>query len=283
MGTDLLLQSEFYQPFGKGLRYFVAPRFDLHQNNQNVFVDNQNIAQYRIAEAEVGIDIGAELGSFGEFRLGVYTGSGEARLKIGDPLIPDNNYDLGAVFAQVQIDTFDESRFPRTGMGANFRWDASRTSLGANENFDRLEVDILSAWSRGKSTLHAGVSFSSTFDVNDQLHTFTPMGGFLNLSGLNVGQISGPHTAIGRLAYYRRLGESSAGLLEVPVYIGASAEFGNAWLDRSDLDFDSLIASGSLFAAIDTFIGAIYFAAGFAEGGEQAYYLSIGSRPRAAN
>jgi len=283
LGTDLLLQSEFYQPFGKGLKYFVAPRFDLHQSSHNLFVDNQDIAQFRFAEAIIGVDVGAELGSFGEFRLGVYTGSGEERLKIGSQLIPDLNYDLGAVFAQIQIDTFDESRFPRTGMGVKLRWDASRTALGSDENFDKVEIDILSAWSRGDSTLNVGASYISTLDDNTQLHAFTPMGGFLNLSGFNVGQISGPHAAIGRLVYFQRLGESSTGLFEVPVYIGASAEFGNVWQDQSDMGFDSLIANGSIFAAIDTFIGAIYFAAGFAEGGEQAYYFSIGSRPWPTN
>ncbi|MGI9219515.1 MAG: patatin-like phospholipase family protein, partial [Woeseiaceae bacterium] len=280
LGTDLLLESEFYQPFGKGLKYFVAPRFDWHQNNQNIFVDDQNTAQLRVAETAIGVDLGAELGSYGEFRTGVYVGEGKSRIKIGDPLIPDNRYDIGGLFAQVQIDTFDQARFPRSGLGGNLRWDSSRTSLGAATNYDKLTFDILSAWSRGKNTLSAGVNYVTTFDTNDQLHEFTPMGGFLRLSGFDVGQISGPHAALGRLIYYRRLGETSNGLFDVPFYIGASAEYGNVWQDQSDIDIGDMLLNGSLFAAFDTYFGAIYFAAGFAEGGEQAFYFSIGSRPR---
>jgi NTE family protein len=280
LGTDLLFQSEFYQPFGPGLRYFVAPRIDLQQNNRNVFIDGQNTAQLRIAESEIGVDIGAELGSFGELRFGVYTGAGKARVKIGDPQIPDNRYDIGGVFGQVQVDTFDQARFPRSGLGARFRWDSSLTSLGGNANYDKLEFDIVSAWSRGKSTINAGISYTTMFETNDQPQDFTPMGGFLRLSGFDVGQISGPHSALGRLVYYRQIGESSNGLLEVPVYIGASAEYGNVWQDRSAMDIDSMLLNGSIFAALDTYFGAVYIAAGFAEGGEQAFYLSIGSRPR---
>lgn len=279
LGTDLLLESEFYQPFGDNLKYFVAPRFKLHQNNLNVFLSGQDVAQLRVAEGDLGIDLGAELGTYGEFRMGVYRGSGKFRVKIGDPLIPDFEYDQGAVFAQLQIDTFDLSRFPRRGMQARLRWDGSRTALGASENFDKMQFDILSAWSRGKSTLNAGVSYSSTFDTNDQLQDFTPMGGFLRLSGLDYGQISGPHAALGRLVYYRRLGDYAGGLLEVPVYLGASAEVGNVWQDRSDIDVGSLLVNGSLFAAFDTFFGAVYVAVGFAEGGDNAFYLSIGSPP----
>lgn len=280
LGTDLLLQSEFYQPFSRGLQIFVAPRFQLRQNNQNVFADSQNIAQLRIAEGEFGVDIGTELGNFGEFRLGAYTGQGKSRVKIGDPLVPDNRYDLGGLFAHLQIDTFDQSRFPRSGLGANLRWDSSLTGLGADESYDKLEFDVLSAWSRGQNTFNAGISYATTFDDNDLLHEFTPMGGFLRLSGFDVGQISGPHAALGRFIYYRQLGESSNGLFEVPVYLGASAEYGNVWQDRSDIDYGDMLFNGSLFAAFDTYLGAIYFAAGFAEGGETAFYFSIGSRPR---
>jgi NTE family protein len=280
LGTDLLLQSEFYQPFGSGLKYFIAPRFDIHQSNQNVFIAGQDTAQLRIAEGELGVDLGVELDSFGEFRLGAYRGNGKWRIKIGDPLIPDYRYDTGGIFALLQVDTFDQSRFPRSGFVLRLKWDMSRESLGADKNFDKLEFDILSAWSRGKSTLLAGISYATTFDVIDQLQEYTPMGGFLRLSGLNYGQISGPHAAMGRVIYYRQLGDYGGGLLEIPVYIGASAEFGNVWLNRSDIDFDSLIANGSLFAAFDTYFGAIYFAVGFAEGGERAYYLSIGTPPR---
>ena len=280
LGADLLLQSEFYQPFGDALKFFVAPRFDIHQNNQNVFVDNQNTAQQRIAESELGVDLGAELGSIGELRFGVYTGKGKSRIKTGDPSLPDNNYDIGGIFGQVQFDTFDQARFPRTGMAANVRWDISRESLGASSDYEKLGLGIASAWSHGKNTLNAGLHYATTLDDDDILHEFNPMGGFLRLSGLDRGQISGPHAAIGRLVYYRRLGESSNGLLEVPVYLGGSIEYGNVWQTRSDMDFSSLLANGSLFVAIDTFIGAIYVAAGFAEGGEQSYYLSIGSEPR---
>ena len=117
------------------------------------------------------------------------------------------------------------------------------------------------------------------FETNDQLQEHTPMGGFLRLSGLDYGQISGPHAALGKLVYYRRLGDYSGGLLEVPVYLGASAEVGNVWQDRSDIDADSLLVNGSVFAAFETLFGAIYVAVGLAEGGDRAFYLSIGSPP----
>jgi NTE family protein len=279
LGTDFLLESEFYQPFGQNLKYFVAPRFNVEQRNRNVFADGQDIAQLRVAEAEFGIDLGAELGQFGELRFGVYRGDGKLRVKIGDPAVSDIRYDLGAVFAQVEIDTFDQSRFPTSGSQAILRWDGFRKSLGASDSFEKLGFDLLSAWSRGKNILNAGVSIATTFETNDQIQEFTPMGGFLRLSGLDFGQINGPHAAIGKLVYYRLLGDNAGGLLDVPMYLGGSVELGNVWQDRSDISFDSMLVNGSVFAAFDTYFGAFYVAVGLAEGGEHAFYLSIGSTP----
>jgi NTE family protein len=280
LGTDLGLQSEFYQPFGSGLKYFLAPRVDFHQNNLNVYQDKQSVAQLRVAETEIGFDLGAELGNYGEFRVGAYTGNGEARIKVGDPQYPDSEFDTGAMFAQLLVDTFDDPRFPREGINASIRWDKSSQSLGAEQSYDVFQADALSAWSRGKSTLQFGLSYSTTFDTDDQVQEFMPLGGFLRLSGLEHGRIGGPHTAMGRLIYYRLVSDYTGGLFEIPVYLGGSLEAGNAWQTRSDMSFDSMIVNGSLFAAFDTYIGAIYLAAGFAEGGEQAYYLSIGTSPR---
>jgi NTE family protein len=280
LGTDLSLFSEYYQPFGAGLNYFVAPHIDLRQSNQNVFINQQSTAQLRVASSEVGFDFGKELGSVGEIRLGIYSGRGESRIKIGDPAIPDNEFDTGGVFAGLQTDTFDDSRFPRTGSRASLRWDMSRQSLGADRNFETLEADYLSAWSRGRSTLQLGLSYATTFDANDLPQEYFPMGGFLRLSGLERGRISGPHAALGRLIYYRLVSDYTGSLFEVPVYLGGSVEVGGVWQSRSEISFDSSLANGSLFAAFDAYFGAIYIAAGFAEGGERTYYLLIGSPMR---
>ena len=85
--------------------------------------------------------------------------------------------------------------------------------------------------------------------------------------------------ALGRFVFYRRVGEPS-GLLDTPLYLGMSAEAGNVWQNRSEMDFDSLQLNGSVFAGFDTFIGPVYGAAGFAESGQSNFYLFVGGSPR---
>ncbi len=106
------------------------------------------------------------------------------------------------------------------------------------------------------------------------------MGGFLRLSGLERGQISGPHAALGKLVFYRRVSPPPQGLLYMPMYLGASFEAGNVWQSRSEMSFDSMRANGSLFVGFDTYIGPVFLAAGLAEGGDSNVYLFIGSSPK---
>ena len=280
IGTDPLLFSEFHQPFGYDASLFVAPHVEFRQSNINAYVSDEAVARLRLSRAEAGIDFGVEVGSWGEFRSGAYSGAGTARVKVGDPAFPNISFDTGGVFAQFRIDTLDNAQFPRSGVRADFRWKESMPSLGADDGFSTIEADIASTWSRGKNSLQLGLGYATTVDSNDLIQNYFPLGGFLRLSGLGRGEISGPHAALAKLVYYRRVGASAGNLLDVPVYIGVSLEAGNVWQTRSDMSFDTMRFNGSLFAGLDTYIGPIYLAAGLAEGGGTNFYLFIGAPPR---
>jgi predicted Zn-dependent peptidase len=58
--------------------------------------------------------------------------------------------------------------------------------------------------------------------------------------------------------------------------LGASIEKGNVWSKRSEISFSSARTNGSLFLGMDTLLGPVYFATGFDEGGNSAYYLFLG-------
>ncbi|MGI9236550.1 MAG: patatin-like phospholipase family protein [Woeseiaceae bacterium] len=280
LGTDPELFSEFYQPLSFDSRWFVAPRIDIAQSNLNLFAVDETIARLRLSEFEAGLDFGRELGTVGEFRLGTYRGFGEARVKVGDPNLPNFDFDAGGVFAALRFDTLDDAQFPRTGVRANLRWTLSRPGFGADTDFDTVEGELESNWSRGKNTLQLGMAYATTFESDNTVQDYFPLGGFLRMSGLERGEISGPHAALARLVYFRRIGDTTGGILDTPVYLGVSAEAGNVWQNRSDISLDTLIMNGSVFTGIDTFIGPVYLAAGFAEGGNRNVYLFIGTPPR---
>jgi NTE family protein len=280
LGTDPQLFSEFYQPLSAGSPFFIAPRVDLDQRNINIFAGEDAIGRYRISEYELGADVGAQIGKIGEFRVGAYNGSGNARVKIGAPDLPNIEFDTGGVLARLRFDTRNNAQFPQSGIRADIEWIASMPDFGADERFDLAEFDIDGSWSRGKNTFTLGAYYATTLDSKNAIQDYFPLGGFLRLSGLERGEISGPHAALARMIYYRRVSESTGGIGEIPIYLGASLEVGNAWQSRTDISFDSALVNGSLFAGFDTPIGPFFIGAGFAEGGRSNYYLFLGAPPR---
>ena len=279
LGTDPELFSEFYQPLNFDSRLFIAPHINIEQSNINAFSEDSTIARLRVSEAEAGIGLGRELGRVGEFRIGVFRGLGEARVKVGDPAIPNIDFNTGGAFARLRFDSLDNSRFPRSGLRSDITWTLSRPGFGADLRFDTIEGEATQTWSRGKNSLQLGLSYATTLESDSAFQDFFPMGGFLRLSGLERGEIAGPHAALAKLIYYRRVGDTT-GIMDTPFYLGVSAEAGNAWQTRSEMSFDSMILNGSLFAGFDTFLGPMFIAAGFAEHGQSNFYLFIGAPPR---
>ena len=183
------------------------------------------------------------------------------------------------MIAQLRFDTRDDAQFPRTGIKAGVEWSSSLPRLGADERFDIAEMGINGSLSHGKNTWTLGAFYATTVDSKDAIQNYFSLGGFLRLSGLERGEISGPHAALARLIYYRRVSESTGGVLDIPIYLGASLEVGNVWQSRSDIDLDSALVNGGLFTGFDTPIGPFFLGVGFSEGGRSNYYLFFGAPP----
>lgn len=277
VGENPRFSTEFYQPLTYAARYFVAPRLDFEIRNVPVLDQQERIAEYRLRSGQFGLDVGREFGNWGELRMGVRRGYGNARLRIGEPTLPEDEYDLGEYFVRFAYDKLDNFNFPREGQVFALQWNAARTELGDDNNADLLSMDWLLARTIGRHTLLGWVSTGTTLDSGDAAVTdFFTLGGFFDLSGLRPNSLSGPHFGIARLLYYKQIGREGPGFLDVPVYAGVSFEVGNVWQQRNDASFSSAFKDGSVFLGLDTLIGPLYFGAGFDDGGDTAFYLFLG-------
>jgi NTE family protein len=85
-------------------------------------------------------------------------------------------------------------------------------------------------------------------------------------------QLTGPHAARVGTSYYRRIGD----LALFPAFAGISVELGNVWATRDDISSRGSILGGSFWAGVSTPVGPVYVGYGRAEGGEDAFYVSLG-------
>jgi NTE family protein len=280
VGEEPTLFAELYQPLGAASPWFVAPRLRLDRRSFDVIEDDFRRAQYRVRTREAGVDLGRELGNWGELRLGLLRASGSRELRVGDPLagLPRRvGVERGELYARFGLDRLDSVDFPRQGEALSLDWRSGRQSLGADYESDRLTADWLLARSRGRDTfvlwLTGGTNASAPADA---VQDFFTLGGLFNLSGKVADSISGPHFAIARGIVYRRIGRGGQGFLNVPTYAGLSLEYGNVWDRRSDIGFSGARINGSGFFGLDTPLGPVYLAVGLDEGGGSSLYLLLG-------
>jgi NTE family protein len=276
LGEDPHFRTELFQPLSLSTEFFVAPAFHYDLETLQIVQDGHRLAQYRVRDTQFLLAVGAELSNWGEVRLGLRRGNGSSKVMVGEPVVPDETYDLGAAYFEFGYDKLDSAYFPRHGQAFHASWQSESEALGASANADIVEANWIFARSLDRNSLVLSMAGGSALDnrVVSPSELFT-LGGFLNLSGLPQDALIGTQYAIARTILYRRISRGGTGLFEFPAYIGASFEAGNVWQTRSDVNFGDLKYGGSAFLAAETPFGPLYLAAGFAEG-DAAFYLLLG-------
>jgi len=279
IGDNPRLFSEFYQPLTAQRLWFVAPSALIEARDLEVYSKDVEIADFRERDAEVDLDIGRNLGNWGEIRWGYHRINGATRDRFGNPDLVDHQFNNGELFLKFSYDRLDNVDFPREGQTFSLQWDADRINLGSDTASDRVQADWLMARSRGRNTLLIWTSAGTTLDGNikpTSLQDFYSLGGFFNLSGLATQSLIGPDYAIARAIYFRKIGRGGEGLFDFPAYIGMSFEAGNTWSRRGDINWGSAHKDVSLFLGFDTLLGPLYVGSGYDESGNSAFYLFLG-------
>src|SRR5690606_27365159 len=164
----------------------------------------------------------------------------------------------------------DNVNFPTKGAYANLNYALSRPALGADKIYDRLNSSLIFVGSVRRYTVSARATASILLRREGSVENAARLGGFLNLSGFNQNELTGEDAALVSVVAYRRFGRS------LPYYLGASFEMGNVWTVEDHFRDVDPIQAGSLFAGVDTFLGPVILAFGFAEESRSSLYLNIG-------
>ena len=273
LGEDPALGVDWYQPLDYASRYFVETRARFDQRNIAVFGDASDpFAEYRVSQVSMELSSGVNFGVLAETRLGYRYATGDVEVGVGDPALPEYDFDAGAIFGRFLFDSLDNVSFPTSGAVVLAEYDIYRDGLGGDYDLEQLRSRVNYLKSFGYHTIGLGVKFNTTTSGDAPIQNRFRLGGFLDLSGLPQDYLSGPHTAVAQAIYYRR-----APLIPYfEWYAGGTLELGNAWESRDDISVGSAIMNGSLFLGLDTPLGPLYLGYGMAEGGRNAAFFYLG-------
>jgi NTE family protein len=277
LGGNPRVGTQIYLPFSVRRRWFVEPSALFQVRAVPQFDREEQVGELRVRTVSFGGALGREIGLSGEIRAGLQREFGKSRVRLGDTSEPALYFQSTEIFARASFDSLDSVAFPRRGAAATFEWRGQVADRSFQRVSDSLAVDWRVARSWGRNTVILWGSAGTLLDAQEaDERSFFPLGGFLNLSGMSAESLIGPHYGIGRLVYYRKIGNGGEGLLNVPMYAGVSFEAGNTWARRSDMSLDSTRKDMSLFFGMDTFLGPAWLAGGYDSRGRKALYLSLG-------
>ncbi|WP_307942301.1 patatin-like phospholipase family protein [Pseudomonas mosselii] len=269
------LYSEFYQPLDVGSRYFVAPYLALGSQNVEATLDNDPVAEYRLERYGFGLNLGRQIGTYGEVRLGVGKAWGNAEVRIGDQDLPKVSFNEGFYELKYSFDTFDNVYFPHSGEDIGLTVRKYDKSLDSDQNYRQWLFNLDKAFSSGPNTLVLGGRYGRTLDDAEVVTSSFVFGGARQLSGFRQDSISGQNMSLLRMVYYRRLTPRAYLPLDFPLYLGGSLERGRAW--NNDNEFDSgYINAASIFLGLETPLGPLNLSYGANDAHEKAVYLNLG-------
>ena len=298
IGGDIKLETDFYQPLDPDQEYFINPYLSYQQYDIDIQSNPQAKnadTRFRVRQFQASVEVGRNLEHWGRLSLGLHYNAGSNDLRVGqsysfpegysvcrpDPLsesayrCSEGDFNDSGYSVRWAADTLDSLNFPTSGYFASLRYYSALTALGANQDLQTLSLDAFKPYTWNKSTLIPRIRLAGTLSGDSGPQNLFLLGGFLNLSGYQSGQISGQYIGLGELIYMYRLDNASAAFT-IPLYAGGSLEVGGAWNNLDDVNLDSLIWAGSLFVGADTPLGPFYLGAGLTDDSNASLYLLLG-------
>ncbi|WP_457675087.1 patatin-like phospholipase family protein [Thiolapillus sp.] len=272
LGDRPRLFAEFYQPLDTDRAFFLAPQLEYTRNTIGYYVEGENLGEYNLTQVLLSLDLGLNLSSWGELRLGWRGGRGDVDIRSGFPGVEEGGYDTGMLFARMGVDTLDSLYFPRHGYWLQAELRSYNSAWGDDYNFEQLELDVGMAFTHDRDSFMLRGQMGLTMDSDAPLYGMYRLGGFLNLSGFYTDELSGQHMGHGLLGYMRRLDDGGF----MPVYLGATLEAGNTWQYAENYGNDWLLG-GSLFLGLDTLLGPLYLGYALGEDNRSSIFLYFGA------
>jgi len=275
IGEEPGLSADLYKYLGPEQRYFVQPVIFAHRLKLGQFnEDGDTLAVVNVDQFGGSLALGREFGNSMALLAGIRRASGTLDTAIGIPGDVDIDFDSGEYFVGGLYDRLDSAFFATSGSAISVRYSRSDENLGADEEYEQIQIDAGGAFGFGRHALEGVARYYETLDGIAPVYGEFRAGGLGALSGFNDNEISAQNFGMLLGGYRYRLSKSPSAL--IPGYLGLTAEYGGV-AGRGSEVLDNAIWNGSIYLGYDTPVGPMYFGWGMAEAGRDRIFLRLGS------
>ena len=219
LGSQYLLDSEYYHPFKPTSNWFIAPRGGGNSVQSYVYNGDTQIATYRTRQALGGIDVGYGFGTTGELRLGYEGGYEKLSPQIGNSsVLPTVSGGTGDVRLQFQLNTLDNPVIPRSGQSLLIYTKGYNVNPAAPGPFPLSESSIAEFLSSERAVFGVFRGFRRKQLRLQSWNTRVSLGGSQRLVAWNTNELYTNQYFLGQLGYIREL-------TTLPPLLGSNIEF----------------------------------------------------------
>nr|WP_275756914.1 BamA/TamA family outer membrane protein [Sulfurimonas sp. SAG-AH-194-C21] len=271
-------KTEWFQPLDIKQRYYIRPSLS-YESITDVFpldgFANQELHSSRVGG---GFAFGAHITTDYEFEIGVSLFKDTVRV---DSVSFSEDYTAKPIYARVNIDNLDNVNFPKVGIKTTLTWTKEMSEWGSDYSYEQIYFDIEKPFRFYANNITFYGQYGNTYkpdDVSRLSGTFS-LGGLFKLSGYAPYSFNGDNVALAVLRYSYEIKDGGFfGTLNAPLYAGFSVEMGNTWSGGTDVNYEMMKKSATIYVAADTLLGPLYLAFGSSLNGNTSVYLYLGEK-----
>ena len=271
-GTDWGVLTEFYQPRGYDKVGFIALGAGYRSQSLRLFGVDNAASQYEVRRFGITADVGVQLHTAGEARLGLFHRWNQSDVEIGIPGLAAVSEAEGGIRALLNINTTNEPFFPNRGTRAVLSVLAPLAGLGVEEPYIAVDLDADTIYSFGRHVFTVRGYLHDVYDAQAPILDGAVLGGLGKMGGYAYGSLLGQAGAIASAGYRNRITRIPG--LSDGIYAGVLAEWGDVAPSLSDID--DLKSSGTFYIGLNTSYGPLTLAVAKSEDQDAQYYLQIG-------
>jgi len=274
-GEQTLLRSDFYQPIDIQQQYFVQPIVVFENNIEDVYLDGERIAKYFVRQVYSQLDVGMNIGTRAQIRLGLRHGLEQASIDTGLPGLPeleqrrDTNLQLRAVY-----DTRNSVGLPTRGTLFHARYVESEDWLGSELEYSIAEGVLARAFNFSGNSFNYFIGGGAVLDGEVPITQDIELGGIRTFPGLRPGELRGNEYWFAGTRYAWRLADVQP-LFGQAVYGGLRLQAGRV-NDRFDGIDDGTLIGLSASLSGNVAIGNFLLSLGYVNNGSLRLQFSLG-------
>ena len=276
VGSQYLLDTEYYHPYTPSSNWFIAPRAGLNSQQLNIYSGNTLQASYRLREFLGGIDTGYAFGRTGELRLGYEGGYQKIYPEIGNvPTLPTTSGATGDVRIQYQLTTLDQPVIPRSGVSLLAYAKGYTVNPAAPGPFPVTEVQAQDFFRLNKpSSIFLAAYGGSTYGYKAGVPAFS-LGGSQRLVAWSTNELLTNQYFLGQIGYIRELAH-------LPPLLGGTVDFlgvlevGKTYKLPNGPSPPNLPMDAAAGLLVNTIFGPVLVAGSVGDYGHARFYFRIG-------